>query len=229
MIGLEPNHEEVGGTMAKLTFDISVSLDDFIAGPNPTLERPLGEDGERLHEWAFGLASWRERHGLDGGTTNADSEIVAESLRTTGAVVMGRKMFSGGSGPWEDDPNADGWWGDDPPFRAPVFVLTHHACEKVMKQGGTTFTFVTDGVAAALEQAQGAADDKDVAIAGGASVAQQYLRAGLLDEFQIHLVPVLLGDGVQLFDQLGLEHCELEATRVVASPGVTHLRFRVRK
>lgn len=213
--------------MARLTFDITMSLDGFVAGPNPSLERPLGDGGERLHEWMYGLASFRERHGQTGGTTNADSEILEESLGTKGATLMGRRMFSGGEGPWEDDPNADGWWGDDPPFHMPVFVLTHHARETVRKQGGTSFTFVTDGIEAALEQARAAAGDKDVAVAGGASVAQQYLRAGLLDELQIHLVPMLLGGGVRLFDQLGTEQAELEATRVIESPDVTHLRFRV--
>jgi dihydrofolate reductase len=215
--------------MARLTCDISMSLDGFIAGPNPTLERPLGDGGERLHEWIFGLASWRERHGQSGGTKDADSDVLEESISATGAVVMGRRMFSGGEGPWEQDPNADGWWGDDPPFRAPVFILTHHARETVTKQGGTTFTFVTDGIEAAVEQARAAAGDKDVAVAGGASVTQQYLQAGLLDELQIHLSPVLLGGGVRLLDDLGTDQAELECTRVIHSPAVTHLRYRVVK
>ena len=175
--------------MAKLTLDISMSLDGFIAGPNQTLEEPLGKGGEQLHEWAFAARGWREAHGLSGGETNADSEVIEESLRNTGATVMGRRMFSGGEGPWEDDPNADAWWGDDPPFHHPVFVLTHHAREPVTKQGGTTFTFVTDGIESALEQARAAAGDKDVAVGGGANVAQQYLKAGLLDELQIHIAP----------------------------------------
>jgi dihydrofolate reductase len=211
--------------MARLTLDISMSLDGFVAGPNQSLEQPLGEGGERLHEWVIRLASWRERHGLSGGESNADGEVVEESLRATGAVVMGRRMFSGGAGPWEDDPRADGWWGDDPPFHVPVFVLTHHARETVTKQGGTSFSFVTGGIEAALEQARTAAGDRDVALAGGASVAQQYLKAGLLDELQIHLVPVLLGGGVSLFDRLGIDPIELEVTRVIASPSVTHLRL----
>jgi dihydrofolate reductase len=215
--------------MAKLMLDITISLDGFVAGPNPSLEQPLGEGGDRLHEWMVGLESFRERHGLSGGMTNADSELFDESISRTGATVMGRRMFSGGEGPWEGDPNADGWWGDDPPFHQPVFVLTHHAREPVAKQGGTTFTFVTDGIEAALEDARAAAAEKDVLVAGGASVAQQYLRAGLLDELQIHLAPILLGGGVRLFDQLGPEDVELEATRVVESPTVTHLRFRVVK
>jgi dihydrofolate reductase len=213
--------------MARLTLDITMSLDGFIAGPNQTLEQPLGEGGERLHEWLVRLASFRERHGLSGGETNGDTEVMEESLRATGAVVMGRRMFSGGDGPWEDDANADGWWGDDPPFHVPVFVLTHHPRETVVKQGGTTYTFVTDGIEAALEQARAAAVDKDVALAGGATVVQQYVKAGLLDELQIHVVPVLLGGGVSLFDRLDIDPVELEATRVIESPLVTHLRFRV--
>ncbi len=213
--------------MARVICDISTSLDGFIAGPNQTLEQPLGEGGEELHEWAYGLASFRERHGMDGGETGADDKVVKESLAAQGAVVMGRRMFSGGAGPWEDDPNADGWWGDDPPFRVPVFILTHHAREPVTKQGGTTFTFATDGIEAALEQARAAAGDRDVLVAGGADAIQQSFRSGLLDELQIHLVPVLLGDGVRLLDNLGATQAGLELDRVVDSPAVTHLSYRV--
>jgi len=217
--------------MGKLTLDISMSLDGFIAGPNQTLERPLGDGGERLHEWAFVLKSFRERHGLPGGDTNVDSDVMEESLRNTGATVMGRRMFSGGEGAWRDDPNADAWWGDDPPFHHPVFILTHHAREPVEKHGGTTFVFVTDGIEAALERAREAAGDRDVAIGGGASVAQQYLKAGLLDELQIHVVPVLLGDGVRLFDgHLAEAPGDLDPVGVIESPtGVAHLRYRVVK
>jgi dihydrofolate reductase len=217
--------------MGKLTLEMSMSLDGFIAGPDQNLEQPLGEGGERLHQWAFAAVSWRERHGLSGGQTNVDSEVVEESLRGTGATVMGRRMYSGGRGPWRDDPNADGWWGEEPPFHHPVFILTHHAREPVTKQGGTTFTFVTDGIQAALEQARAAAGDKDVAVGGGADVVRQYLRAGLLDELQLHVVPVLLGGGVRLFDDgPGAGRPELECTRVIESPtGVAHLRYRVAK
>ncbi len=215
--------------MPRLTLDITMSLDGFIAGPNQTIEQPLGEGGERLHEWAIRLACWRERHGLPGGETGGDNEVIEESLRSTGAVVMGRRMFSSGEGAWEDDPLADGWWGDEPPFRVPVFILTHHPRETVVKQGGTTFTFVTDGIESALEQARAAAGDKDVAVAGGATVVQQYLRAGLLDELQIHVAPMLLRDGVRLFDDLGSDPIELEPMRVVESPNITHLRFRTVK
>jgi dihydrofolate reductase len=216
--------------MTRLICDISMSLDGFVAGPNPSLEHPLGEGGERLHEWAFRLASFREAHGLgSGGETGPDDEVAKEWLGATGAVVMGRRMFSGGEGPWEDDPNADGWWGDDPPFHVPVFVLTHHARETLTKQGGTSFVFVTEGIDAALEQARAATGDKDVSLGGGASVVQQYLKAGLLDELQVHVAPVLLGDGTLLFDRLGTGPVELETTRVIASPTVTHLRFQPRQ
>jgi dihydrofolate reductase len=215
--------------MGRVIFDISMSLDGFIAGPNISLEQPLGEGGEGLHEWVVKLKSWRERHGLEGGETGPDADVVAETIHDTGAFVMGRNMFSNGSGPWEDDPKRDGWWGDDPPFHAPVFVLTHHPREMETKQGGTTYTFVTDGIEAALEQARAAAGDKDVQLAGGASVVQQYLRAGLVDEFQIHVVPVLLSGGVRLLDGLGGDAPELELTRVVDSPDASHLRYRVVK
>jgi dihydrofolate reductase len=214
--------------MPRLTLDISMSLDGFVAGPNASLEQPLGAGGERLHEWAFPLAAWREPHGLTGGAVNRDSEVVDEAIESTGAYLMGRRMFGGGEGQWGDDP-WEGWWGEDPPFHVPVFVLTHHAREPLVKQGGTTFTFVTDGIEAALEQAQAAAGDKDVTVAGGADVAQQYLRAGLLDELQVHVAPLLLGDGVRLFGDLGGDPIGLECTRVIDSPAVTHLRYRVLK
>ena len=212
--------------MGKLTFDISMSLDGYVAGPNPRPEAPLGDGGERLHEWILGLAAWRESHGLTGGERNADSDVIEEQIANKGAVVMGRGMF-GGEGPWGDEP-WDGWWGDTPPFHAPVFILTHHAREPVAKQGGTTFNFVTDGIESALEQAKEAAGGKDVTLGGGANVAQKYLRAGLVDEMQIHLVPLFLGGGVRLFDHLGADQAEMECTRVIESPAVTHLRYRVR-
>jgi dihydrofolate reductase len=210
--------------MGKLAVDISMSLDGFVAGPNPTLERPLGDGGDGLHEWALSLASWRQPHGLPGGETNASTEVMEASLDATGAVVMGRRMFSGGEGPWEDDPNADGWWGDNPPFHVPVFVLTHHARETVTKDGGTTFAFVTEGIEAAFDEARAAAGEKDVYVAGGADAVRQYLGAGLVDELQINLAPVLLGSGTRLFDG---PPSELELIRVVEAPAVTHLKYRV--
>ena len=210
--------------MGKVKAHLSMSLDGYVAGPEQTLEEPLGRGGERLHEWAFRLKSFREAHGMPGGDTGPDDEVVAEWQRN-GAVIMGRRMFSGGSGPWEDDPKADGWWGDDPPFHAPVFVLTHHPRETVAKQGGTSYVFVTDGAEAALAQAQAAAGDEDIEVGGGADVVQQFLSSGLLDELNIHLVPLLLGSGgVRLLD--GAAPAELELTRVVESPHVTHLRYR---
>jgi dihydrofolate reductase len=214
--------------LARLILDISMSLDGFIAGPNQTLDEPLGRGGEQLHEWAIATRAWRESHGMEGGEDNVDSEIVADRVGRAGATIMGRHMFSGGEGPWESDPNADAWWGDDPPFHHPVFVLTHHLREPVVKEGGTTFTFVAGGIASALEQARAAAGDRDVAIGGGANVAQQYLKAGLLDELQVHIAPALLGDGVRLFeDHLGADAPELQCTRVMESPAATHLCYRV--
>jgi dihydrofolate reductase len=214
--------------MGNVKFSISMSIDGFIAGPNPRLDEPLGDGGERLHEWMFRTAGFREAHGGDeGGETGRDDEIVREASENTGAYVMGRQMF-GGEGPWGDDP-WEGWWGDDPPFHVPVFVLTHHAREPLVKQGGTTFRFVTDGIESALEQARAAAGDGDVQIAGGADVVQQYLKAGLVDEFQVHLSPVLLGDGVRLFDGLGNDEIKLEVARAVESPAVTHVKYRVAK
>ena len=211
--------------MSRLLLDITMSLDGFVAGPNQSLERPLGDGGERLHEWAYGLESFRKQHGLSGGTTNADSEVIEESVGSTGAVLMGRRMFSGGEGPWSDDPNADGWWGDTPPFGVPVFILTHHAREPVVKQGGTTFTFVTDGIVSALDQARRAAGGQDVSLAGGASAARQYFAAGLVDEMEINLAPVLLGSGERLFDGVGDDLHGMKLVRTVATPEVTHLKF----
>jgi dihydrofolate reductase len=205
--------------VGRVFVDITTSVDGFVAGPNDGPELPLGAGGERLHRWVYDLASWREPHGLEGGETNRDSEIVDEALRKTGAVVVGKRMFE----------NAKGC-GDNPPFHMPVFVLTHESREIEEKEGGTTFTFVNDGIVSALEQAKAAAGTKHVSIAGGANTIQQYLSAGLVDEIQIHLAPMLLGDGIRLFEQLDVEPIELETTRVIDSPaGVAHLRFRVVK
>ena len=194
--------------MARLRFQISMSLDGFIAGPNQSEENPLGEGAMRLHEWAFELAAWRKRHGQEGGEVNESKNVVERSLENIGATVMGRNMF-GGEGAWGDDP-WEGWWGEDPPFHTPVFVVTHYPRPPVAKRGGTTFTFVTDGVESALEQARLAAGGKDVALGGGANIAQQYLSAGLIDEMEIHLVPVLLGGGARLFENLADAKVELE-------------------
>ena len=212
--------------MSKVIAELSMSLDGYAAGPDADLEDPLGRGGERLHEWAFGAQSWRETHGQEGGERNADSDVIDERVRSTGAVVMGRKMFSGGSGPWEQDPRDRGWWGEDPPFHAPVFVVTHHERESLPMEGGTTFTFVTGGIESAIEQARAAAGEKDVHVAGGASVVQQAIGAGLLDELEIHVAPVFLGGGVRLFEGMAAD-VGLEVARVVDSPTVTHLRYRV--
>lgn len=212
--------------MSRLRFQISVSLDGFVAGPNPSEEHPLGEGGEQLHEWVVKLAAWRGPHGREGGETNASSAVFEEALDNVGATIMGRKMFGGGPGPWGEDP-WEGWWGDDPPFRTPVFVLTHHEREPLAKDGGTTFTFVTDGIESALAQAKDAARGKDVSLGGGADVAQQYLAAGLIDELQLNVVPVLLGEGTRLFDDLSASDLGLEQVQVVEAPGVAHLKYRV--
>ncbi|WP_313691730.1 dihydrofolate reductase family protein [Halorarum halobium] len=212
--------------MGTVFVDMSMSLDGYIAGPNDSRENPLGDGGERLHEWVFDLAAWREQQGLEGGETNRDDEIVAKSIERAGAFVMGRRMFDNGDGPWGDDP-FEGPWGDDPPFGAPVFVLTHHAREPLEMDGGTTFHFVTEGIERALERAEEAAGDGDVRISGGADVVRQYVEAGLVDEIQLHVVPVLFGDGIRLFEHLGTGPIELERTWVVDSPDVTHLGYRV--
>ena len=212
--------------MGLIAIDISVSVDGFVAGPNATLEEPLGEGGERLHEWIFGLDAWRERHGLEGGERSVDNDVVEAAVARWGAVVMGRKMWSGGSGPWEDDPRADGWWGDEPPFRVPVFVLTHHAREPEVK-ASTPIEFVTGGIEVALGRALAAAGSQDVLVAGGASVARQALATGLADELHLHVAPVLLGGGVRLFAD-GLARTTLERESVIESPAVTHVRYRVR-
>lgn len=213
--------------MGKVFAELSTSLDGYVAGPSPTLDEPLGEGGELLHEWIFVLESWREAHGLEGGETGADSDLVAESFASAGAVVMGRRMFSGGEGPWEQDPNAGGWWGDDPPFRAPVFVVTHHPRERVEFPGGRSFTFVTDGVESAIELAQQAAGERDVQVAGGAMVVQGALRAGRVSELRLHVVPVLLGGGTALLEGLTGSDVRFEPAEVTASPRVVHLRYAV--
>jgi dihydrofolate reductase len=210
--------------MAKLRFSLSMSLDGFIAGPNPSERDPLGEGGMQLHEWAFALAAWREPHGKDGGEVNASTAVVEWTLANVGATIMGRKMFGGETGPWGDDP-WQGWWGDEPPFHTPVFVLTHHAREPLHKHGGTTFHFVTDGIESALASARDASAGGDVTLAGGASVVQQSLRAGLVDEFNVSVVPVLLGGGTALLEGLGRD-VTFEQAEVVQAPGVTHLKYR---
>jgi dihydrofolate reductase len=178
----------------------------------------------RLHEWAVATDAFQRQHGSgDGGQRTPDSEVVEEVVQNVGAYIMGRNMFSSGRGPW--DASWRGWWGDDPPFHTPVYVLTHHARESLPMEGGTTFHFVTDGIEAALERARGASGGRDIAIAGGAHTVQQYLRAGLLDELYLHIVPVLLGSGERLLEDVG--DPALTPVKVVASPAVTHVKYRV--
>jgi dihydrofolate reductase len=209
--------------MSSVTCQISISLDGYAAGPNQSLDNPIGEGGMRLHEWALATASWRAQHGQEGGEHNADAEVADKMMEGIGAFIMGRKMFGGGDGPWDEA--WTGWWGDDPPYHTPVYVLTHHAREPLEMEGGTTFHFVTDGIESALEQARAAAGDKDVSIAGGASAVQQYLAAGLLDELYLHVSPVVLGAGERLLENVGKQ--TLEIVETVASPGVTHVKYRV--
>ncbi|MGH9158810.1 MAG: dihydrofolate reductase family protein [Vicinamibacteraceae bacterium] len=210
--------------MSKLRLRISMSLDGFVAGPNQSVENPLGIGGERLHEWAISLAAWRAAHGKEGGEVNESTRVVEESLENIAATIMGRNMFGGHPGPWKTEKPWNGWWGANPPFHHPVFVLTNHARAPLALEGGTTFTFITSGIETALEQARQAANGKDVALAGGATAAQQYLVAGLVDEMEIHLVPTILGGGERLFEGVGDDLHRLELVRTVAMPNVTHLK-----
>ncbi len=209
--------------MSSVTCQISISLDGFVAGPNQSLENPIGEGGMRLHQWLFETASWREQHGQRGGARTTDSEVVAELFQNVGAYIMGRKMFGGGDGPWDE--TWTGWWGEEPPYHVPVFVLTHHPRKPLSMRGGTSFSFVTDGIDSALDQARRAAGDKDVEVAGGAHTVQQYLAAGKLDELYLHIVPVILGAGERLLENVG--NPTFEPVKVIASPAVTHVKYRV--
>jgi dihydrofolate reductase len=208
--------------MSKLKLNITMSIDGYVAGPEQSLENPLGLGGEELHDWLVTLAAFRRSHGQEGGEVNASTPFAEDILGDAGATIMGRNMFGGGRGPWADD-SWRGWWGDDPPYHHPVFVLTHHRREPTEMKGGTTFYFVTDGIESALEQARAAAGDKEVSLAGGASVAQQYLAAGLLDEIVVSIVPNLLGGGARLFENVG--GAKLEQVESVGAPGVTHIRY----
>jgi dihydrofolate reductase len=211
--------------MSKLRLRISMSLDGFVAGPRQSVDNPLGIGGMRLHQWVLPLRQWRAMHGMEGGEVNESSAVVDESIANIGATIMGRNMFGGHPGPWDAAKPWSGWWGQDPPFHHPVFVLTHHPRAPLELQGGNTFTFVTGGIEDALERARRAAAGKDVALAGGAEAARQYLAAGLVDQMLIHLVPVLLGAGERLFDGVGDDLHGLELARTVAAPNVTHLEF----
>lgn len=212
--------------MSKVRLDIAISLDGFVAGPNQSEENPLGEGGEGLHAWAFELEFWRRMHGMEGGETGPSNAVMEAAVENIGATVMGRNMFGGGPGPWGDEP-WEGWWGEDPPFHRPVFVVTHFARQPLVKQGDTTFHFVTDGVASAVKQAKEAAGGRDVALAGGAEVSQQCLAAGLVDEMQLHIVPLTLGGGERLLANLGGRPPKFELIKAVDAPGVTHIKYKV--
>jgi dihydrofolate reductase len=210
--------------MSKLIADLSISLDGFVAGPEPSQKDPLGIGGMQLHEWALKAYAWRAEHGRPGGEKNADSDLIEALRARVGSGIMGRRMYSGGSGGWENDPNPRGWWGDEPPFHHTVFVLTSHPREPLEMEGGTTFVFVTEGFDAALAQAREAAGGKDVQLLGGASPVQQALAAGALEELQVHVAPVLLGTGTPL---LAGTTGKLERVRVLESPtGTVHIRYR---
>ena len=196
-----------GKTVQKVTSNISMSLDGFITGPNVRVGNGMGDDGDRLHDWMFDAK------------TETDAAIRDELYASTGAVLIGKRMFDVGFEPW----------GDPPPFGMPVFIVTHEAREPLPMQGGTTYTFVTDGIEAALELVRTAAGDKNVGIWGGANIIRQYLKAGLLDELQIDLVPMLLGRGIRLFEDLDPEGIELRRRSSIETPGATHLRFDVVK
>ncbi|MDP9346256.1 MAG: dihydrofolate reductase family protein, partial [Actinomycetota bacterium] len=211
--------------MTRVRTDISMSIDGYVAGPNQSEENPLGEGGMALHEWVFPLAVWRAANGDEGGETNASTPVLEAMNANVGAVIMGRNMF-GGRGDWREHP-WDGWWGADPPYHVPVFVLTHHEREPLVMKGGTTFNFVTDGPEAALAEAREVAGEQDVHVAGGARAVQQFLRAGLLDELRLHVVPVLLGSGERLLDDLGDPPPVFELSGTVEAPGVSHVTYRI--
>ncbi len=212
--------------MSSVRVHISVSADGYVAGPNQSEDNPLGECGENLHDWVVALRAWREFHGMEGGEVNASTAVLEEAQANVGAEIMGRGKFGGGPGPWGPDPWR-GWWGEDPPFHMPVFVLTQHEREP-LTLSDTTFTFVTGGIESALERARAAAGDQDVGIAGGASTVQQYLAAGLLDELHVAVVPVLLGSGERLFGGLGTALDGWDCVEFAPSARVTHVRLRRR-
>jgi dihydrofolate reductase len=212
--------------MSRFRFQITMTLDGYIAGPNQSLENPLGEGGLPIHEWVFNLKTFRELHGdPGGGETDVNDDVLREAATNVGATIMGRNMFGGYPGAWAADNPWKGWWGDTPPFHTPVYVMTHYPRQPLVMEGGTTFFFVTDGIEAALRQARETAGGKDVALGGGANVFQQYFAAGLLDEVELHIVPLLLGGGERLFAD-GAANVMLEQIRVIEGRGVTHVKYR---
>jgi dihydrofolate reductase len=204
--------------------NFAISLDGYGAGPDQGLDNPLGVGGRRLHEWVFETRSGRRMMGQEGGDEGIDEHFFTLGERGIGATIMGRNMFGPIRGPWGDEA-WKGWWGDEPPYHHPVFVLTHHAQDPIEMQGGTTFHFVTDGIELAREQALDAAGGKDVRIGGGVGTIQQYLRAGLIDEMHVAIVPIFLGAGERLFDQLGHGLAAFECVELASSPVVVHARL----
>lgn len=217
--------------MALVRAHVMVTLDGYMAGSNMTPERPFGEGVDGLTNWVFELESFRSTHGQSGGATGPSNDVIRETGENLGATIIGRNMFGGGPGPWGapewGNGNWRGWWGDNPPYHTPVFVLTHHAREPLEMEGGTTFYFVTEGIEAALQRAREAAGEHDVRIGGGAATLNQYLAAGLLDEIELHVVPMLAGQGQRLFEGFGTPPPRLELLRAVPAPDVTHLKYRV--
>jgi dihydrofolate reductase len=216
------------GHMTRLKANLAMSLDGYVAGPEQSPDDPLGKGGMDLHRWAFELAAFQNEHGGEGGTVNASTTVIEEMQQNVGAVIMGRNMFGPIRGDWPDE-SWRGWWGEDPPYHAPVYVLTHHPRGSIEMEGGTTFHFVTGGFDSAYEQAVAAAGGKDITVGGGASTVQQAIASGLLDQLQINLVPILLGGGERLLDGLAGAPVGFECTRVLEAPGVTHLRYRIVK
>jgi dihydrofolate reductase len=209
--------------MSSVKAHISISLDGYVAGPNQSVDNPIGEGGDRLHEWMLDTATFYATEEVPPAERTPDDDVVDSIVQDFGAFIMGRNMFDAGRGPWDE--SWRGWWGDDPPYHAPVFVLTHYPREPLPMEGGTTYYFVTDGIESALQQARAAAGEQNVAIAGGAQAIRQYLRAGLLDELHLHIAPVILGAGERLLDDVG--DPQLEPVQVIASPKVTHVTYRV--
>jgi dihydrofolate reductase len=212
--------------MSKLRLSITMSLDGYAAGPDQSEDNPLGVGGMRLHEWFVPLKAFREMHGAVGGEVNASTPVVEERQANVGATIMGRNMFGPVRGPWPDE-SWRGWWGEDPPYHHPVFVLTHHPREPLEMEGGTTFHFVSDGIESALAQAKDAAQGRDIWLAGGASVVNQYLAAGLVDEIDVSIAPLILGAGARLFEGVEQGMVELHQIRAVDAPGVTHIKYEV--
>lgn len=215
--------------MSTVRAHMSTTLDGYTAGPNQSLDKPFGEGTDHLNDWMFALKSAREMFGEEGGETGPSDDAFRERMANIGAVIMGRNMFGGGPGPWNEESSWNGWWGVNPPYHVPVYVLTHHPRAPLEMQGGTTFYFVTDGIESALQLARAAAGDKDIVIAGGANAIQQALRAGAVDELELHLVPIVLGGGERLLDNLAGSGPKLEQIRAVPGTGVTHLKYRVLK